>query len=171
MKKTVKLTENDISNIVGNVLNEISWRTTNQVQYSNKDEVNALEKIAHKIGDLLDKVYDDNDTSNYGWDYVNIHNLQGPIKAKIIELIQYLTNFKEYADKKVEQIEKFEQHSQDDFKREYNMSMSDYEDNVGEKENNIYNNYINNNISDDEYDAQMQALQPERDIVDRINGR
>ena len=171
MKKTVKLTESDISNIVGNVLNEISWRTTNQVQYNNKDEVDALEKIAHKIGDLLDKVYDDNDTSNYGWDYVNIHNLQGQIKAKIIELIQYLTNFKEYVDKKVEQIEKFEQHSQDDFKREYNMSMSDYEDNVGEKENNIYNKYINNDISDDEYDTQMQALQPERDIVDRINGR
>jgi len=171
MKKTVKLTENDISNIVGEVLNEITWRTTNQVQHNNKNEVNALEKIAYKIGDLLDKVYDDDDTSNYGWDYVNIHNLQEPIKTKITELIQYLSNFKEYADKKVEQIEKFEQHAQDDFKREYNMSMSDYEDNVGEKENNIYKKYINNDISDDEYHTQMQALKPEMDVVDRINGR
>lgn len=44
MKKVVKLTENDISNIVGNVLNEVSWRTTNQVRFKYNNEVNALEK-------------------------------------------------------------------------------------------------------------------------------
>jgi len=170
MKKVVKLTENDISNIVGNVLNEVSWRTTNQVRFEYNNEVNALEKIGYKIGDILDKVYDDDDTSNYGWDYVNVHNLQEPIKTKILEFIQYLTNFKNYIDKKVAQIEKFEQHSKNDFQREYNMSMSDYEDKFGEKENSIFDKYINNDIDNDEYNRQMKALQPERDIVDRING-
>ena len=170
MKKTVKLTENDISNIVSKVLNEVSWRTTNQVRFMYKDEVNALEKIGYKIGDVLDKVYDDDDTSNYGWDYVNINNLQGPIKTKITEFIQYLTNFKEYIDKKVAQINRFEQHSEDDFKREYNMSMSDYENMVGDKENDIFDRYINNDIDSDGYDEEMRALQPEQDIVNRING-
>lgn len=170
MKKAVKLTENDISNIVSKVLNEVSWRTTNQVRYNYKDEVNALEKIGYKISDILDKVYDDDDTSNYGWDYVNIHNLQGPIKTKITEFIQYLTNFKEYVDKKVAQIDRFEQHSDGDFKREYNMSMSDYENMVGDKENNIFNRYINNNIDSDGYDEEMRALEPEQDIVNKING-
>lgn len=170
MKKVVKLTENEISKIVDNVLNEVSWRTTNQVRFNYKDEVNALEKIGYKINDILDKVYDDDDTSNYGWDYVNIHNLQEPIKSKITEFIQYLSNFKDYADRKAQQIKKFEQHSKDDFKREYNMSMSDYEDNVGEKENNIFDRYINNNINSDGYDEEMRALQPEQNVVDRING-
>ena len=50
------------------------------------------------------------------------------------------------------------------------MSMSDYEDKFGEKENSIFDKYINNDIDNDEYDRQMKALQPERDIVDRING-
>lgn len=170
MKKAVKLTENDISNIVSKVLNEVSWRTTNQVRFMYKDEVNALEKIGYKISDILDKVYDDDDTSNYGWDYVNINNLQGPIKTKITEFIQYLTNFKEYIDKKVAQINRFEQHSEDDFKREYNMSMSDYENMVGDKENDIFDRYINNDIDSDGYDEEMRALQPEQDIVNRING-
>lgn len=170
MKKTVKLTENDISNLVSKVLNEVSWRTTNQVRYNYKDEVNVLEKIGYKISDILDKVYDDDDTSNYGWDYVNIHNLQGPIKTKITEFIQYLTSFKEYVDKKVAQIDRFEQHSEDDFKREYNMSMSDYENMVGDKENDIFDRYIHNDIDSDGYDEEMRALKPEQDIVNKING-
>ena len=171
MKKIVKLTENDISNIVNNVLNEVSWRTTNQVRHNYKDEVNALEKIGYKIGSLLDTVYDDDyDTSSYGWEYVNIHNLQEPIKSKIVELLQYLNDFKDYADKKVAQIEKFEQHSKDDFQKEFNMSMLDYENNVGEKENAVFSKYMNNDIDDDEYNNQMKALKPEQDIVNRING-
>lgn len=171
MKKAVKLTENDISNIVSKILNEVSWRTTNQVRYNYKDEVNALKKIGYKISDILDKIYDDVDNSNYGRDYINIHNLQEPIKSKITEFIQYLSNFKDYVDKKVAQIDRFEQHSEGDFRREYNMGMSDYENMVGGKENDIFDKYIDNKIDSNGYDEEMRALQPEQDIVNKIYGR
>lgn len=170
MEKTIKLTENDISNIVSNVLNEVTWRTTNKVYVNYKDEVESLEKIGYEIGKILDKVYNESNNYNYGSEYINIHYLRQPIKSKIEELIQYLSNFKYYIDTKIEQSKNFEQYSKDDFQKEYNMSMSDYEDKFYNKADKLFGKYIDNTIDRDEYNRQMKALKPEQDIVDRING-
>ena len=166
----MKLTEKDLSRIIDNVLNEITWRTTNQMKLNHKNDIDALETIKYKINDILETVYNDNDDSNYGYKYININTLNQPIKNEVIKFVNYLTSFKNYIDKKINQFEQFEQHSDNDFKKEFNMSMSDYENSYADKEDSLFNRHLNKEIDDDEYDRQYNAIQPERDVIDKING-
>lgn len=166
----MKLTEKDLSRIIDNVLNEITWRTTNQMNLAYKDDIHALEMIRYKINSILDTVYNDKDDSNYGHEYVNINKINQPIKNEVIKFINYLTSFKNYIDKKISQFKQFEQYSDNDFKKEFNMSMSDYENSYADKEDSLFNRHLDKKIDDDEYDRQYNALQPERDVIDKING-
>lgn len=166
----MKLTEKDLSNIIDNVLNEITWRTTNQMKLNYKNDIDALETIKYKINDILETVYNDNDDSNYGYKYVNINTLNQPIKNEVIKFVNYLTSFKNYIDKKISQFKQFEEYSDNDFKKEFNMSMSDYENSYADKEHSLFNRNLDKKIDDDEYDRQYNALQPERDVIDKING-
>ena len=71
-------------------------------------------------------------------------------------------------ERKAAQIEGFEQASEDKFKQENGMSMEDYSNEYWDKDNKLFNQYIDNEIDNDTYNQSQADLKKNYPEIDNI---
>lgn len=165
MKKVIKLTENDISNLITETLNEIGWQTPNALYDKHADGARYLERFASDLSEFVGKWSD-----KYGGEReVNsINSIKDPIKGKVLGFINQAREMIGWCERKSEQIKNFKHSSEDRFKEQNGMSMSDYADAYSDEDNSLFDKYAGGEMSDDEYDSARRDLKDRYADIDDI---
>lgn len=154
-KNIIKLNESDINNMVMEAMNEVSWRLSRSAYNKHNGSEFMLYMLSGKIENIIEFIEDENPDK-----------LENPIKQNVYNFLNLLNKYKEYFDKKVSQIEKFNQHSTEGFTNEFGKSPRDVENELGDKEDYLFNKYIDsddtqsyrNELDDLENSNEQQAL-------------
>lgn len=167
MKKVIKLTENDISRIIAESLNEIGWQTPNDLYDEHWEDAHYLNMFASGLRNFIE---DWTDEYTDQWDFHNINRVKDPLREKVLGFINQANKMADWCERKAAQIKGFKQASEDKFKQENGMSMEDYSNEYWGKDDNLFNQYINGEIDNDTYDqgeADLKKNYPEIDNISR----
>lgn len=167
MKKVIRLTENDISKMVSEALTEIGWQTPNDLYDTHKDGAHYLYMFSSELKDFIEKWSDEYENR---WDYHDIRKVNDPIKSKVLSFLRQAEEMVNWCERKVSQIEGFEQASEDKFKQQNGKSMEDYTDEYWTEKDNLFNQYVDDKIDGDVYDqgeADLDKRYPEINNITR----
>lgn len=167
MKKVIKLTENDISRIIAESLNEIGWQTPNDLYDEHREGAHYLDMFASDLRRFIEKWTDEYAEQ---WDYNNINRVKDPLREKVFAFINQANKMADWCERKAAQIEGFEQASEDKFKQKNGMSMQDYADKYSKENDSLFNKYYDDDseMSSDEYDSAQAKLKSQYPDIDDI---
>lgn len=165
MDKIIKLTERDISRMVKQVLNEMDWRTTRDAFNKHDNGSQLLMCLANDIDNILEKFEPDGEYE------IMANQMQSPIREKIEEFKGILSQYGAYCERKCNQLEKFDKYSREGFQQEFGKTPSELEDDLGEKENDIFSRYMNDELGFNDYIKTYRDYEnsPEYQAVHRFN--
>lgn len=167
MKKIIKLNENDIKKIVNETLAEIGWQTPNDLYDKHWEGAHYLDMFASDLRNFIEKWTDE---CAEPWDYNNINRVKDPLKEKVFAFINQANKMVDWCERKAAQIEGFERSSEDKFKQQHGVSMEDYTNNYSDEHDTLFNKWMNDEITGDEYnagDSDLKKKYPEMDYITR----
>lgn len=166
MKKVIKLTENDISKIVRESLSEIGWQTPNDLYDEHREGAHYLYMFASDLRNFIEK-WTDEDVEP--WNYNSINRVKDPLKEKVFAFINQANKMADWCERKVAQIKGFEQSSEDKFKQQHGVSMEDYTNEYWDKDDKLFNQYIDNEIDNYTYNQSQADLKKDYPEIDNIS--
>jgi hypothetical protein len=166
MKRVIKLTEKDIAKLVMESLNEIGWQTPNDLYDEHREGAHYLDMFASDLRNFIEKWTDEYTEE---WNYNNINRVKDPLREKVFAFINQANKMADWCERKAAQIEGFEQASEDKFKQENGMSMEDYSNEYWDKDDKLFNQYIDDEIDDDTYSQSQADLKKNYPEIDNIS--